>query len=536
MMREFEIERQFQIKIDIIKANKGIYYIKTNKGERCLKKINYGPQKLLFVYGAKEHLIKNGFKNVDKYFLNIDGEPYALVNEDLYTLSEWLEGRECDFHNIEEVKIAAETLAKLHEASKGYDPPENSKLKSDLGRWPSLMEKRIKSLDKMRDMIRKKNRKSDFDLLYLKSMEFYKDIAKKALNTLNASEYVKLCEIAEHEKGFCHHDYTYHNIILGNDNSVSVIDFDYCKREVRTFDISNFMIKVLKRNNWNIDFANAIIESYNKVSKLDECEYNVLYAYLQFPQRYWRLANRYYYNEVNWGQNTFDSKLESIINEKEEYLKFLEHFKNEYNMDAVIVTSNNLNGKSQQDYADDYFDYNGYGVGKEKSGLLLLIDMENRNIWISTSGEAIKYFTDNRIDNIVEDITSYLKNGDYFGGCNVFINDINNYVKEGIPTNKYVKGKPTKNIVFIGLAAGAIVASSVCFLVVNSYKNSKSVSSVNYADRNSIVFTRKKDRFINTYTTRTKIERNNNNNNSGGTSSTHTSSSGNTHGGGGGSF
>ena len=307
MMREFEIERQFQIKIDIIKANKGIYYIKTNKGERCLKKINYGPQKLLFVYGAKEHLIKNGFDNVDRYFLNIDGEPYALVNEDLYTLSEWLEGRECDFHNIEEVKIAAQTLAKLHEASKGYDPPENSKLKSDLGRWPSLMEKRIKSL------------------------EFYKEIGKKALNTLNSSEYIKLCEIAEQEKSFCHHDYTYHNIILGNDNSVSVIDFDYCKREVRTFDISNFMIKVLKRNNWNIDFADAIIDSYNSISKLDECEYNVLYAYLQFPQRYWRLANRYYYNEVNWGQNTFDSKLESIINEKDEYLKFLDEFKKKYN-------------------------------------------------------------------------------------------------------------------------------------------------------------------------------------------------------------
>ena len=63
-------------------------------------------------------------------------------------------------------------------------------------------------------------------------------------------------------------------------------------------------------------------------------------------------------------------------------------------------------------------------------------------------------------------------------GGNIFINDINNYVKEGIPTNKYIKGKPTKNIVFIGLAAGAIVASSVCFLVVNSYKNSKSVSKI----------------------------------------------------------
>lgn len=199
MMREFEIERQFDVKIEVLKANKGVYYLKTNKGERCLKKINYGPQKLLFVYGAKEHLINNGFKGVDRYFLNIDGEPYALVNEDLYTLSEWIEGRECDFHNIDEVKLAAKTLASLHEASKGYDPPENSKLKSDLGRWTHLMNKRIKSFDKMRDMVRKKNNKNSFDLLYLKSMEFYKEIGKKALKTLEESEYMQLCEIAENE-------------------------------------------------------------------------------------------------------------------------------------------------------------------------------------------------------------------------------------------------------------------------------------------------------------------------------------------------
>ena len=144
MMREFEIERQFDIEIETLKASKGVYYLKTNKGERCLKKINYGPQKLLFVCGAKEHLIKNGFDKIDRYFLNTDGEPYALVNEDLYTLSNWIEGRECDFHEIEDVKIAAKTLAKLHETSKGYDPPENSKLKSDLGRWVNLMQKRVK--------------------------------------------------------------------------------------------------------------------------------------------------------------------------------------------------------------------------------------------------------------------------------------------------------------------------------------------------------------------------------------------------------
>ena len=274
--------------------------------------------------------MKNGFDNVDKYFLNIDGEPYALVNEDLYTLSEWLGGRECDFHNIDEVSLAAKTLAVMHEASKGYEPPENSKLKSDLGRWPHLMEKRVKSLDKMRDMLRKKSNKSDFDMVYLKSMEFYKEMAKKALGVLQDSNYYELCAMAEADKSFCHHDYTYHNIILNNSNDVYVIDFDFCKREIRTFDISNFMTKVLKRVDWDISFAKAIIDSYNSVSPLEGEEYNVLYAYLQFPQRYWRLANRYYYNEVNWGQNTFYNKLQGIVDEKDKYLKFLDDYKKEY--------------------------------------------------------------------------------------------------------------------------------------------------------------------------------------------------------------
>ncbi|WP_300350021.1 CotS family spore coat protein [Clostridium sp.] len=334
MMREFEIERQFNMKIEKMKPKKGVFYLKTNKGERCLKKINYGTQKLLFVYGAKEHLAQNGFKNVDRYFLNTEDEPYALVNEDLYTLSNWIGGRECDFTNIDEVKLATIKLAELHEASKGYDPPENSKLKTDLGRWPYLMEKRGKALEKMRGMARKKNLKKDFDLLYITNIEFYKELAIRAAKVLNSSEYLRLCDEAENEKVFCHHDYTYHNIIIGEDNEVNIIDFDYCKREIRTYDIANFMKKVLKRVDWNIEYAEAILDAYNSVSPLKEEEYKVIYAFLLFPQRYWRLANRYYYNEVMWGENIFLNKINNIINEKERYVKFISDFKEKYNQEG----------------------------------------------------------------------------------------------------------------------------------------------------------------------------------------------------------
>lgn len=332
-MREFEIERQFDIKIESLKPNRGVYLLKTNNGMRCLKKINYGIQKLLFVYGAKEHLISNGFPRVDKYFLNTEEHPYAIVNEDIYTLSQWIDGREADFRNKEDLVIASENLAYMHIASKGYEPPENSKLKTDLGRWPHLMEKRVRALEKMRDMARKRNNKNNFEMNYIKTMQFYKELGKKAMKVLHDSKYIDLCRVAEEEKSFCHHDYTYHNIIINEDNCVNVIDFDYCKREVRAYDISSFMIKVLKRVDWNIEYANLILDSYNRIYALNKEEYRVLYAFLLFPQRFWRLSNRYYYSEVNWPLNTFNNKMEELITEQDKYINFIEEFKKLYNQE-----------------------------------------------------------------------------------------------------------------------------------------------------------------------------------------------------------
>ncbi|MDU4884224.1 MAG: TPM domain-containing protein [Clostridium celatum] len=230
-----------------------------------------------------------------------------------------------------------------------------------------------------------------------------------------------------------------------------------------------------------------------------------------------------------------DAKLLSQ-DEAQKLREDIENFREKYNMDAVIVTSKDLEGKSTMDYADDYYDYNGYGLGDNKSGILLLIDMNDRKIWISTSGDAIEYFTDNRIESIISDISKYLSDAEYFDACNIFLNNIQYYIDSGIPEGQYTYSEEehTLKIVLIALGVAAIVAGVTCIVVVNSYKNSKSVSSINYIDNNSIVFTKRRDIFINTFTTKTKIERNNSSGGNG--SSTHRSSSGNTHGGGGGSF
>ena len=60
------------------------------------------------------------------------------------------------------------------------------------------------------------------------------------------------------------------------------------------------------------------------------------------------------------------------------------------NFDVVILTVNSLGSKSEQEYADDYYDYNGYGFDDEHSGVLFLISMGERKYHISTKYYDIK--------------------------------------------------------------------------------------------------------------------------------------------------
>ena len=64
-------------------------------------------------------------------------------------------------------------------------------------------------------------------------------------------------------------------------------------------------------------------------------------------------------------------------------------------------------------YADDFYDYNGYGYGDSRDGILLLISMEERDWRISTCGYGITVFTDAGQEYISDKFLPYLSDGDY---------------------------------------------------------------------------------------------------------------------------
>lgn len=59
--------------------------------------------------------------------------------------------------------------------------------------------------------------------------------------------------------------------------------------------------------------------------------------------------------------------------EEKELAGKIEDLTDKYNFDIVIVTADTINGETPMAYADDYYDYNGYGAGADNDGILLLL-------------------------------------------------------------------------------------------------------------------------------------------------------------------
>lgn len=128
----------------------------------------------------------------------------------------------------------------------------------------------------------------------------------------------------------------------------------------------------------------------------------------------------------------------------------------EHQIHLLIVTTEDTQEKAARDYADDFFEEHN-GDGASGSGLLLLIDMQHSELYISTSGEEIIHtFTDARLDSILDGVYDEVVNNNFFGGCQQFLNDVGSNL--GMNLSETVSGElgdnPVQGVESEEIAAG----------------------------------------------------------------------------------
>lgn len=233
----------------------------------------------------------------------------------------------------------------------------------------------------------------------------------------------------------------------------------------------------------------------------------------------------------------------------------------QYQMDVVILTVDSLGYKSAQDYADDYYDENGYGVGGDYSGVLLLISMEDRDWWISTCGDAIYAITDYGIESLFSEMSLYLSADMFYEAFDAYLDALPEYFEayeDGNPIDGYIgsydgpgsyspgnaddvvyyeksEGSFLGNF-FISLLIGLVVAL-IAVLIMRGQMNTKRAqySAGAYLKQGSYDLRVHRDLFLYSNVSKTPRPKDTGGSRGGG-SSTHRSSGGRSHGGGGGKF
>ena len=241
--------------------------------------------------------------------------------------------------------------------------------------------------------------------------------------------------------------------------------------------------------------------------------------------------------------------------EESELSEKLETLSEKYEFDIVALTVDNLDGKTPMEYADDYYDYNGY----REDGCLLLISTD-RDWWISTKGYGITAITDYGIEVLeYEVIHPYFGDDDWAGGYNRYADLIEEFIIEAKSgeaydvDNKYsnssgntydfssnyeddgfTEDEEKRSALIVSLIVSLIVAGVIVGMIKKSYKPVRfRANAADYLVDGSLNVTGQYEHFLYSNVTKTEIE---SSSSSGGGSSTHTSSSGSSHGGGGGKF
>ena len=238
------------------------------------------------------------------------------------------------------------------------------------------------------------------------------------------------------------------------------------------------------------------------------------------------------------------SRMNAIIQQIEE----------DHQVDMVVLATSDVPTDYSEsmyrvrDYADNFYDQGGYGMGEDFSGMLILLDMHNRVMWLSTGGMMIEYINDSREEAILDDAYSYLSSGRYGEAMIAALNRTSRYMDKGREEGTFlydeVTGKRLSGI-YNALTSGEMllaglvgaVAAFVFWLSVNgSYNLSGSTYTYDRNSNTAVTLTKDDEVFVRQFSRRAVRNTGSHGGSGGGRSGgsgVHHSSGGRSHGGGG---
>lgn len=191
--------------------------------------------------------------------------------------------------------------------------------------------------------------------------------------------------------------------------------------------------------------------------------------------------------------------------EEEKLTNKLNGLVKEHKMHFVIVIVNDT-GSNMDSYADSFYYDNGYGYGKDKSGILLLLVMSLNECGIYTYGDADEEFSDGDINDLEDAMLPHFRKDEFYDGFMAYAEACDDALSFDVWGS-----------MLIAVVIGAVVALIIVFSMKSKLKSVRPQKTAsNYVREGSFMLTKDLDLYLYRTVTRTRRADNNSGGRSGG--------------------
>lgn len=322
---KLKIEEEYEIKVKTVEKVKNTYKINGDEGY-CLKVSQYKFPHFYFILSSINHLLNKGFDGVLDIIETKNKVKYIEVEGKYAYLTKWIKSRQSDFENLDELSKISSKLSELHVFSRDFTITPMMNPRIYWFSWIKTFKTRINEIKDFENRISQKAHKNEFDKLFLSNVDKEVERGFRSVNGLENSKYISIMEDQIMKRGFCHHDFANHNILIDEDENIKIIDFDYCILDSNLHDLSSLIIRSMKSNGWNNNIANIVLDGYSKNIDVCEDELNIMKEFIRFPQEFWQIGLQVYWEQQPWGEEFFIKKLNKYLNSIEDRTRFIDNF------------------------------------------------------------------------------------------------------------------------------------------------------------------------------------------------------------------
>lgn len=297
----------FSKEVITTKSDKGgaIWKIETDKGPRSLKLLHRKPIRSLFSIGAQDYLVKQGAR-VPELKSTKEGTLYINKGGKLWIVTDWIESLTPAGKDIEGACALCYGLGEFHKYSRGYIPPMGSQKASRLYRWPAYYKKIIQKFDWFRHIARVYTEIESSQFL----LEAIERFERQAINSLTyleqQSSYAQMISKGETYWGLVHQDYGWSNGQLGP-GGLWVIDLDGVAYDLPIRDLRKLISGTMDdMGRWDVQWIQAMIDSYHQANPLDRETYDVLINDLAFSNEFYKQINEILNNPALYLSRDFE--------------------------------------------------------------------------------------------------------------------------------------------------------------------------------------------------------------------------------------